>query len=183
MFAGATSLVSHVAHPRTIGHINQCVVQMNLEQELRRLKDEGHSKTKAAAALGMTRWKLEGILEVLAIDWPKQRQGSYEVNGLRRTLEQHASKSELSPSGVRRRLLQGQDIAAPSKIVPVTEAEAARFVEMRRTGMPAWEAAQAMGRPYNTLKNAAKKFVPDYDQVVASAPRIRRASEDIDLAS
>lgn len=156
---------------------------MNIETEIARLKEEGYSKTKAAEKLGFSRWKLEGMLEALGIDWPKQRRGSYEVNGLRRTLEQHAKNTGLSISGLHRRLRNGQDANSPAAIVPVTKEEAGRFAELRQQGMPAWQAAQEIGRPYNTLKNAAKRLIPNYEEIVSTAPRIRRSSDEIDLAS
>ncbi|MBD8088523.1 hypothetical protein IFT48_00765 [Pseudomonas fluorescens] len=156
---------------------------MNIEDDLKRLKESGISRTKAALALGMDKSKLDTIIEVLDMDWPKQVGGTYEINGLRRTLAAHAQALGLPPTTLRQRVKKGTDVTAPLRIAPVTREEAHAFAELRKAGVPAWEAAREMGRPYNTLKNAAKKFVPDYDQISANAPRIRRSPEEISLAS
>lgn len=156
---------------------------MNIEEDLKRLKDSGISRTKAAEALGITRFKLEAILELFGIVWPKQVGGTVEIDGVVRTLDAHATKLGVPATTLRQRLKAGNELIGPSKIVPVTAEEANAFAELRKAGVPAWEAAQQMGRPYNTLKNAAKKYVPDYEQIAAQAPRIRRSAEEIDLAS
>jgi len=156
---------------------------MNILEDLQRLKDSGISRTKAAEALGMPRFKLEEILEVVGIDWPKQVGGTVEIDGVVKTLHAHAEALGVPPTTLRQRLKAGSDLTGPSKIVPVTSEEAHAFAELRKDGVPAWEAARQMGRPYNTLKNAAKKFVPDYEQITSQAPRIRRSADEIDLAS
>lgn len=156
---------------------------MDILEDIKRLKESGISRTKAAEALGMPRFKLEEILEVVGIDWPKQGGPTYDIDGVTRTIQAHANTLGVPASTIRQRLKDGRDPTAPSAIVPVTLDEANAYAELRKAGVPAWEAAKQMGRPYNTLKNAAKKFVPGYEQITATAPRVRRSDEEIALAS
>jgi len=151
---------------------------MDILEDIKRLKESGISRTKAAEALGMPRFKLEEILEVVGIDWPKQGGPTYDIDGVTRTIQAHANKLGLPASTIRQRLKDGRDPTAPSAIVPITPDEANTYAELRKAGVGAWEAARQVGRPYNSLKNAARRHVPDYEEIADSAPRSRRSAQE-----
>jgi lambda repressor-like predicted transcriptional regulator len=157
---------------------------MNIEDDIARLRASGISRTKAAQALGLQKWQLDAMLEVLEIEWkPRIRGGTYVIDGVTDTLDGHAQALGVAPTTLRQRLQAGNDLTAPPANTPVSSEEAHAFAELRKAGVAAWDAAKQIGRPYNTLKNAAKKYVKDYDNIIATAPRIRRSPEEIEQAA
>ena len=154
---------------------------MDIEEDLARLRESGISRTQAAKALGIEKWRLDAMIENLEIDWkPRIRGGTYVIDGVTKTLQEHSDALGVPPTTLRQRMKAGNDLTAPAANTPVGRDEAIAFADLRKAGVPAWDAAKQIGRPYNTLKNAAKKYVPDYDQIIANAPRIRRSPEDIE---
>lgn len=143
------------------------------EQQVRALHLTGISKTKAAEILGVHKYHLEKYLKVIKLDWkPRVRGGSYVIDGVKDTLAGHAERLGVTVATIRWRLERNQPLDAPPVIDPVIEAEAQAFTELRQEGVPALKAAQIVGRPYESLKNAAKRFCPDdYLKVVSTAPR------------
>lgn len=147
------------------------------EQQVRTLHLSGISKTKAAQILGAHKYHLEKYLKVINLDWkPRVRGGSYVIDGVKDTLARHANRLGVTVAAIRWRLERNQPLDAPPVIDPVIEAEAKAFTELRQEGVPAMKAAKIVGRPYESLKNAAKRFCPDdYLKVVSTAPRGRWA--------
>ncbi len=154
--------------------------KMGIEEQLIQLKESKTSRAQAAKLLNVTREKFDDILAVVRLDWDKGLQTQSHacvVDGVRDTYEAHAERLGISVGMLRWRMDRNQDLSEPSKIVPVTEEEAIKFVTLRREGMGAQKAAEEVGRPYNTLKNAAKKFCPDYDEVVLKSVKVTK--EDV----
>jgi lambda repressor-like predicted transcriptional regulator len=148
----------------------QVVVIVNIEDEIRRLRDSRLSRTAAAKALNVDRAKFDLMLEAIDLSWDQRgNQGRYEIDGIRDSLDRHAERLGIGVGALRFRLAQNQDLEGPSRIRPVTNDEAAEFVRLRREGISAQQSADQVGRPYNTLKNAAKRLFPDYEEVVAKA--------------
>ena len=157
---------------------------MDIEKDIERLRNSGISRTKAAEALGINKYKLDCMLEAMAVEWkPRIRGGIYEVDGEKKTLHEHAEQLGVPPSTLRQRLLSGKDPQAPAPNIPVSLEEAQAFTDLRKQGVAAWDAAKQVGRPYNTLKTAAKKMIPEYEAIAANAPRIRRSPEEIENAA
>lgn len=146
---------------------------MELEARIRELHASGISKTKAAEQLGIHKYHLEKFLILIELDWkPRVRGGSYVIDGVKDTLAGHAKRLGVTVATIRWRLQRNQPLDAPPVIDPVIEAEAKAFTELRQEGVPAMKAAQIVGRSYESLKNAAKRFCPDdYLKVVSTAPR------------
>lgn len=146
---------------------------MELEARIRELHASGISKTKAAEQLGIHKYHLEKYLIVLDLDWkPRIRGGSYVIDGVKDTLAGHAERLGVTVATIRWRLQRNQPLDAPPAIDLVIEAEAQAFTELRQEGVPALKAAQIVGRPYESLKNAAKRFCPeDYRKVASTALR------------
>lgn len=154
--------------------------KMGIEEQLIQLKESKTSRAQAAKLLNVTREKFDDILAVVGLDWDKGLQTENHacvVDGVRDTYEAHAERLGISVGMLRWRMDRNQDLSEPSKIVPVTEEEALLFVQYRRAGETAQKAAALVGRPYNTLKNAAKKYCPDYDDVVLKSVKVTK--EDV----
>ncbi len=150
----------------------QVVKIVNIEDEIRKLRESRLSRTAAAKALNVDLSKFDLMLEAIDLDWDHKivrGTAKYEINGVRDTLENHANRLGVGVGALRWRLAQNQDLEGPSKIPPITEEEAASFVQLRKEGLSALQAAEQVGRPYNTLKNAAKRMFPEYEEVVAKA--------------
>lgn len=150
----------------------QVVSIVNIEDEIRRLRESRLSRTAAARALNVDLGKFDLMLEAINVEWdhkPVRNTGRHEIDGIRDSLEGHAQRLGVGVGALRFRLAQNQDLEGPSRIQPVTEEEAGEFVRLRREGHSAQKAAEQVGRPYNTLKNAAKRLFPDYEEVVAKA--------------
>lgn len=153
---------------------------MELEKRIRELHASGISKTKASEQLGMPMYQLEKRLSLMQLYWkPRVRGGNFVIDGVKDTIEGHSKRLGMTASTIRSRLIRQIPLTAPPAIGSVTQAEAQAFTELRQEGMAAWRAAQTVGRPYESLKNAAKRFCPDYLKVAANAPRIRRSPEEI----
>lgn len=144
---------------------------MVFEEKLRELSQKGILKKVAAQQLGVSVYKLEQMRLALGLSWA--RSGSYVVDGVLDTLEGHAKRLGVPATTVRYRIQKNQDVKAPSSIRPVTREEVERFIELRKDGKPAMQAAEQVGRPFNTLKNAAKRMFPDYEQLVLRVSRNR----------
>lgn len=152
----------------------QVVKIVNIEDEIRKLRESRRSRTAAAKALNVDLGKFDLMLQAIDLDWDHKivrGTGSHEIDGVRDSLAAHADRLGVGVGALRWRLAQNQDIEGPSRIQPVTDSEAGEFVRLRREGLSAQEAADKVGRPYNTLKNAAKRLYPEYEKVVATANR------------
>lgn len=155
---------------------------MSLEKEIRDLHASGISRAQAAHKLGLTVDKFGAILQTGGwnLRWKRTPTGGkHTIDGVTDTLSGHAARYGITIGTLRGRLERKEDLKAPPSVAAmVTEEEARKFTELRREGVPAWAAAELVGRPYNTLKNAAKKFCPDYQSVIEEAPRIRRSGDN-----
>lgn len=150
---------------------------MAIEDDIKQLQSSGISRSKAALALGITREKLDLILDVMNLEWKAGvRGGRHVIDGVQDTLQGHSERLGISVGKLRWRLNNQRNVTAPVASKTVSREEATLFLELRKSGTPAWQAAESVGRPYNTLKNACKRLFPDYEKVVEAAPRIRRAS-------
>lgn len=143
------------------------------EQQVRALHLTGISKTKASEILGIHKYHLEKYLKVIGLEWKSRvRGGSYVIDGIKDTLAGHSERLGVTIATIRWRLERNLPMDAPPAIDMVIEAEAQAFTELRKEGVPALQAAKIVGRPYESLKNAAKRFCPDdYMKVVCTAPR------------
>jgi len=142
---------------------------VSLEKEIRALHESGMTRAEAAEQMGLTLDKFAAMLQVSGwkLKWKrKSTGGKHTINGVTDTLQGHANRLGLPVGTLRGRLERQQDVKAPPRIAQVTQQEAQMFTELRRQGIGAYAAAEQVGRPYNTLKNAAKKFCSDYDTVV-----------------
>lgn len=152
---------------------------MDLDQRIIQLIESGISRPSAAKELGMSKYQLQIMLDTMGVKWPKvNRPGSYVIDGVRDTLAGHAVRYDTTVNVIRYRVKNNQDMGPP-KMNPVSENEVLEFVSLRKDNVPAWEAAELVGRPYNTLKNAAKKLFPEYEQIVANSTRVRRSANEI----
>jgi lambda repressor-like predicted transcriptional regulator len=154
--------------------------KMGIEEQLAKLKESKTSRAQAAKLLNVTREKFDAILEVVGLEWEKGLQTENHaciVDGVRDSYEAHADRLGISVGMLRWRLDRNQDLSEPAKIVPATQGEALLFLQHRKNGETAQKAAALVGRPYNTLKNAAKKFCPDYDEVVLKSVKVTK--EDV----
>lgn len=158
-------------------------IDPGLEDKVRKLCAAGISKGKAASMLGLSRERLSVIVDAIGLEWKTRlRGGTYVIDGIKDSLQAHSERLGVSVGMIRSRLKRQQPITAPPLYRPIDLAEATRFMEYRRNGLPAWKAAEKVGRPYGSLKDACKRLLPDYDKVVIAAPRVRRTSEDIEAA-
>lgn len=153
---------------------------MNIKTQIMELHASGMSRTKAAKHIGVPKEKFDAMLDILKIEWkPRIRGGNIEINGVKDTLENHAKRQGISPHALRYRLAKDKPLNDPAPAKQVTQQEAERFYLLRKEGVPAWDAANQVGRPYQTLRIAAKRLFPDYESVVKAAPRIRRRPEEM----
>lgn len=153
-------------------------IGVSIEAEIRALHGSGISRAKAARILKISKERLELYIEAIGLDWQKRiRGGSYVIDGVTDTLDGHSKRLGVSVGAIRWRLQRQQPIASPAANTPVTHSEAKLYADLRQAGVPAWEAAAKVGRPYATLNNACKRLFPDYEKIVSEAPRVRRSEE------
>lgn len=158
-------------------------IPRDLEVNVRRLCASGISKTRAATMLVINRERLNVIIKALDLEWkPQVRAGAHVIDGIKDSLQGHSVRLGISVGMIRSRLKKQQPLAGPAVYKPIDLAEARRFVEHRKNGLPAWKAAEEVGRPYGSLKDACKRLIPDYEEVVVSAIRVRRTPEEIEAA-
>lgn len=152
-----------------------------LEARVKKLCAAKISKEKAASMLGISRERLNVLISALGLEWKTRlRGGTYVIDGIQDSLEAHSKRLGVSVGIIRSRLKRQQPITSDAVYKPIDLAEAMRFMEYRRNGLPAWKAAEKVGRPYGSLKFACKRLLPDYDKVVIAAPRVRRTLEEIE---
>ena len=147
---------------------------VNIEDDIRRLRESRLSRSAAAKALNIELRKFDLMLEAIDMDWDHKivrGTGRHEIDGVRDSLAAHADRLGVGVGALRWRMAQNQELEGGSRIQPVTDSEVGEFVRFRREGLSAQEAADKVGRPYNTLKNAAKRLYPEYEKVVATANR------------
>jgi lambda repressor-like predicted transcriptional regulator len=145
---------------------------MGIEQQIRDLHAAGTSKIDTAKSIGVSLNRLEWMLSTMKFEWKRQsRGGSYVIDDIRDTLHGHAKRLGVSVATIRWRLKRNQDLVAPPVHNPITRAEAKLFVELREAGTQASAAAKQVGRPYNSLKEAAVRFFPDNKAVTARRSR------------
>lgn len=152
-----------------------------IEQRLVEMHRRGYPRTRAAELLGVTRPSLDAMIEALCLDWPVGRRvRMFEIDGVNDTIYAHAALLGIPAKTLYWRMLRHGD-PHRSRPAAVTDAEARQFLELRGRGVAAWDAANRVGRPYNTLRLACKERFPEYDAVVAAAPRVRRCFRLSDL--
>ncbi len=148
---------------------------MDITTQIKELHSQGISRRRASQYLGIDKEKLDLMLEYLNIDWkPGIRGGTYDVDGKIDTLENHSQRLGITVSALRYRLEKGKDLQGPGLAKQVTVEEAQQFYDLRKKGVTAKDAAAQVGRPYNTLKNAAKRYFSDYDDMIKSVARTQR---------
>lgn len=153
----------------------------DVEQRLVEMHRLNYPRTRAAELLGVNRTSLDAMIEVLGLDWPVGRRGRlFEVDGVLDTIYGHSTRLGVPAKTLYWRLRRHGD-PHRARVGTVTDAEARQFLELRGRGVAAWDAANRVGRPYNTLRRACKERFPDYDAVVAAAPRVRRCFRLSDL--
>lgn len=159
------------------------LIEPVLEGKIRKLCESGVSKGKAAAMLKVSRERLNVLVATLGLEWKtRSGGGTYVINGIKDSLQGHSERLGVSVGIIRSRLKRQQPITPEAVYKPIDLAEARRFMEHRRNGLPAWQAAEKVGRPYGSLKDACKRLFPDYEEIVVTAPRVRRSSEEIEAA-
>lgn len=155
----------------------------DLVASIGKLSASGISKNRAASILKITPEKLGKMIMRLDLEWkPPVKTGSQVIDGIRDSLQGHSQRLGITVGQLRSRLKRQQPLIGPPAVKPIDMAEARRFLEHRKNGLPAWKAAEQVGRPYGSLKDACKRLLPDYDEVVMSAPRIRRSPEELEAA-
>ena len=169
---------------RSLGASTQpLTIPKDLETHVRRLSASGISKTRASTMLAISRERLNGIISTLDLEWkPPVRVGSHVIDGIQDSLQGHSERLGITVGKLRSRLKKQQPLAGPAVYKPIDLAEARRFVEHRKNGLPAWKAAEKVGRPYGSLKDACKRLIPEYEEVVVAALRVRRTPEEIEAA-
>jgi hypothetical protein len=136
-------------------------IVMGIEQQILDLYAAGTSKVETAKIIGVPLTRFEWMLTTMGLQWKRQpRGGSYVIDNIRDTLHGHARRLGVSVATIRWRLKRNQELAAPPAYRPITRAEAKLFVELREAGTQASAAAKQIGRPYNSLKEAAIRFFP-----------------------
>jgi hypothetical protein len=150
---------------------------MTISDQITELNRSGLSKVKTAKALGLTVDALNHLIQSHGIKWvPRIGLGTVIIDGIKDSLDAHAERLGISVGCLRWRLQNHKDLKDPVAIVPVTEDEAKRFTQLRREGYSHQQAADVVGRPYNTLRRAAIKYCPDYHLVVEQAAKVSNAS-------
>lgn len=148
---------------------------MDIEDQIKKLKESGISRTRAALAIGVSRDRLDDMLEVLELDWkPRIRGGTYVIDGVTDTLQSHAKALGVPPTTLRQRLTEGRDLVKPILVADITSEEAVRFAQLRKEGVTVSKAAEIVGRAASNLRNAAKKLIPDYQAIASSNDPISR---------
>lgn len=154
---------------------------MNFAQEIINLNNAGLSKAEVVERLDLQSLDvLNYIIDSSGITWSPNRGSSpkYVVNGVLDSITGHADRLGISVFAVRAKISSSKSandsivIDASSvnqKAAPVSIAEARKFLDLRLSGHTAAEASEIVGRPYNTLKNAAKKFIANYDDLLKAA--------------
>lgn len=155
---------------------------MDFEQRVRDLHASGTlSLTKAAEALGISRFALKDLIVVMGLVWPKvSRGGKHTIDGVTDTLANHAKRYNTTIAGVRWSLERGIPVE-PKRFSPVTAEEALRFIIFKQEGNSVKASAEKVGRPSNTLRRAANKFFPDGIAHV-SAHTLRKAAANEETA-
>jgi len=142
---------------------------MDIEDQIKKLKESGISRTKAALALGVSKDKLDDMLELLELDWkPRIRGGSYVIDGVTDTLHNHAKALGVPPTTLRQRLNEGRDPVKPVLVPQITCEEVEQFALLRRDGVTVSKAAEIVGKAASNLHNAARKLIPDYEAISSS---------------
>jgi hypothetical protein len=138
---------------------------MALDDQIKELHSQGISKARACLQLGIQRWHLDQFIEAMGLDWkPRIRGGSFVIDGVTDTLQGHSERLGVSVGKIRWRLKQNMPVVAPAAYTPISLEEVELYLKLRKSGMTNHGAASQVGRPYNTLRNAAKRFFPDRQQ-------------------
>ena len=142
---------------------------------VRKLHEAGYSRSRAAATLGVSLYHLDCMAKEAGLVWQiGLRPGRITIQGQTATWKQHARRYGLSIGTLRYRLENGIPLEGPIEKRPVTREEALRFFELRKSGLPAWKAADQVGRSYTNLNKAARTLFPDYRETIKRLPRKRR---------
>lgn len=142
---------------------------MTVAEQLKRFAAQGMTRTQAANALNIELRQLTELAAECGVTF--RRRGEFELDGAWGTASEHAQRLGMSVSCLRWRL-QNNKMRAPRKL-PVTDAEVDQYIAKRLEGLPAWDAAAAVGRPYNTMHLAAGQR-PEYRQLLADQAGTRR---------
>lgn len=157
---------------------------MDLEEELKQLRESGISRAKAAKAIGVTPERLKDYLEILDLDWqPRVGMGTVVINGVKDSLHNHAKALGVAPTTLRQRLDRKQDPTQRVQAMPITSEEAHHFAQLRRGGATGVEAARVIGRPAQNLRRAARKLVQDYTAFEASLQGNGHNGQDLSPSS
>jgi hypothetical protein len=155
---------------------------MGIEQQILDLYAAGTSKIETAKEIGVPLSRLEWMLRTMGFEWKRQsRGGSYVIDDILDTLHGHSKRLGVSVATIRWRLNRQQDLLAPPAYNLVTREEALLFVELREAGTQASAAAKQVGRPYNSLKEAATRFFPGNRAVTPRRSR-QQVAEGLSLA-
>ena len=86
---------------------------MAIEDDIKQLQSSGISRSKAALALGVTREKLDLILEAMNLEWKAGvRGGRHVIDGVQDTLQGHSARLGISVGKLRWRLNNQRDVKA-----------------------------------------------------------------------
>lgn len=152
---------------------------MTAEEQIIAYSKQGLSKAAAAALMGMTEYSFAQALEVMGFKWPPSRVGRLVIDGVEGTIANHAKRLGVTRCALRGRLRRTGDHPVTEQVyTPVSDEEVDKFIQLRLDGVPAWQAAQMIGRPYNSLrKHAAKR--PGYNKALSKVKRKRRSPEEL----
>lgn len=158
---------------------------MSFEEEIVLLSTSGVSQKRAAEKLGITLSKLITFIDVMGLEWKRGVRetsgGKHVIDGIKGTLESHAVRLGVSVGSLRWRLSKRNSHEGKVKAEPITQEEAQRFTDLRKSGETASKAAEIVGRPYPNLKNAAIRLCPEYADVVAASSKKQKKEENLDL--
>ncbi len=75
---------------------------MTLEDNLRKMRAGGLSRTRAAELLGVSRYTLNAMIDTLGLDWPRRRRkGAITLDGIEDTWEAHSRRTGKTVSALR----------------------------------------------------------------------------------
>ena len=143
---------------------------LNIETELRRLREKNIPRTVAAELLGMTYPRFCRLIRLHNIDWPKWA-GSKRitVDGITATIGEHARRLGINPKNATFRASSGLEIRQAR--IFITPEKVARYIELRRAGVAPNDAAARVGHSYSRLHIRAKRISPEYRALLAPQAR------------
>ena len=150
------------------------MTQAELENRIREAHARRISSAIAADLCGISVCKLKRIARLLGLDWPNTKAKPVTIDGITDSVNGHARRLGMSAGCLAWRL-DRYGTPHPEYIRGRRPAGLERFVELRRQGLPAWEAAAKAGDTYTRLDKWAKaEFGDEYRAIVRKAKRVRR---------